>query len=264
MPLRVVELFVYPIKSARGIAVPRADVERRGLALDRRWMLVDECGIFISQRTFPQMALLEVEVKPDHLAVRAPGMGEVAVPLDGEGPRTRVTVFDDTCDAVLASADVSRWFAEAVGTPCRLVRMPDDVQRRVDPDFARADDLVSFADGFPFLLTSRASLEELNRRLDAPVPMDRFRPNLVVEGALAFAEDGWKRVQTSGVTFRVAKPCSRCAIPTVDQATGTRGVEPLRTLATFRTVKGGAMFGQNLLHDGLGTLHAGADLHVLE
>jgi hypothetical protein len=263
--LRVVDLFVYPIKSARGIAVPTARLERRGLALDRRWMLVDEKGSFLTQRELPRMALLEVAIGKDHLAVRAPAMGEIAVPLACDGARerrVRVTVWDDTCDAVLAADDTSRWFTQALGVPCRLVHMPEDSLRPVDPDYSTPQDLVSFADGFPLLLTSVSSLEDLNARLETPVPMNRFRPNVVVSGGAPFEEDGWKRVETCGVTFRVGKPCARCAITTVDQETAETSKEPLRTLATFRAAKGGVMFGQNLLHDGLGTLRVGAELAV--
>jgi uncharacterized protein YcbX len=264
--VRVVELFVYPIKSARGIAVPSAALERRGFALDRRWMLVDEKGSFLTQRALPRMALLEVSIGEDHLAVRAPAMGEIAVPLASDGAverRTRVTVWDDTCDAILAPDDVSCWFTQALGVPCRLVHMPDDSLRQADPDFSTPQDLVGFADGFPLLLTSVSSLEDLNARLERPVPMNRFRPNVVVSGGAPFEEDVWTRVEACGVTFRVAKPCARCAITTVDQQTAETGKEPLRTLATFRAANGGVMFGQNLLHDCLGTLRVGAEVAVL-
>jgi uncharacterized protein YcbX len=173
-----------------------------------------------------------------------------------------VRVFGDTCDAVLAPDEMSRWFSAALGVSCRLVYMPDDATRRPPPSYARADDLVSFADGFPYLLASIPSLADLNQRLDVPLPMNRFRPNIVVDGCRPFEEDEWRRVETCGVAFRVVKPCSRCVITTVDQASGEKGNEPLRTLATYRTVKGAVMFAQNLVADGTGTLRVGAELSV--
>ena len=203
MPLHVVELFVYPIKSARGIPLREARLERRGVALDRRWMLVDDDGTFLTQRTVPRLALLEVAIGTDHLAVRAPGTAGIEVPfafVGGASRRTRVTVWDDACDAILAPEGVSRWFAEVLGLSCRLVHMPDDSLRQVDPAFSGPDDLVGFSDGFPLLLVTVASLEELNRRLDKPVPMDRFRPNVVVGGSEPFAEDAWKPISCSNTT----------------------------------------------------------------
>ena len=255
MAPRVVELFVYPIKSAGGVRIEEARVDRRGIVLDRRWMVVDPEGMFLTQRAHPRMVLLDVAIERDHLRVAFPKMPAVHVPFAHRGERIRATVWKDTCDGVVVPGDVSLWFTEALGTPCRLVHMADDFARpaRPSPRLQPADE-VGFADAFPFLLTSLASLEELNGRLDAPVPMNRFRPNVVVDGAPAFAEDGWARLETSGVTFRVAKPRARCVIVCTDQATAERSVEPLRTMAMYRTVDRGVMFGVNLLHDAPGTL----------
>jgi uncharacterized protein YcbX len=263
--MRVVGLHVYPIKSAGGIAVEEATVEARGFRLDRRYMLVDEDGSFLTQRVLPHMALLGVTAKADHFGVTfagAPEVGELEVPLALEGPRARVRIFGDTCDAIVAPEEISRWFSAALGVACRLVYMPDDSTRRPSPSYARADDLVSFADGFPFLLASVPSLADLNRRLDVPLPMNRFRPNIVVDGCRPFEEDEWRRVEVCGVGFRVVKPCGRCVITTVDQATAEKGVEPLRTLAAFRAMNGGVSFAQNLVADGTGTLKVGAELSV--
>lgn len=257
-------LYIYPIKSASGIAVSSASITDRGLEYDRRWMLVDANGKFVTQRTHPQLALVSVAIGDTDLLVTAPGYGSQAVPLQPSDPSLiSVEVWGDRCDAVPMPSQISQWFSEVLRFSCRLVYMPDQSDRPVDhgkvSGLDSADGLpqVSFADAYPFLLISEASLADLNHRLDTPVPMNRFRPNLVVRGCRPFAEDGWGRIRMGAVAFRVAKPCSRCTITTVDQGTGQRGVEPLKTLATFRQQQGQIMFGQNLVQEELGTLHVG-------
>jgi uncharacterized protein YcbX len=198
-------LYVYPIKSCAGISMDSAELSATGLRHDRRWMLVDGDGKFMSQRAHPRMALR---------------------------------------------------------FPCRLVRKPDDDPRLVDSHYAENGDQVGFADGFAFLLISEASLEELNDRLEDPLPMNRFRPNFVVRGCNPYAEDGWGHVRIGDVSFRVAEACPRCAITTTDQETGARGKEPLRTLATYRKFDGEVFFGRNLIHDTLGTVRVGDSVEV--
>jgi hypothetical protein len=167
--------------------------------------------------------------------------------------------------AIDEGPSVAEWLTAFLAVRCRLVRFPDDAKRRVDPEYAGPNDEVGFADGFSFLLTSCASLDDLNQRLAAPLPMNRFRPNIVVSGGEAFEEDRWKRIRIDGITFAVVKPCARCVTTTVDQQTGEASREPLRTLATFRNVAGrGVMFGQNLIHGQSGTLHVGAEVAVIE
>ena len=254
-------LHVYPIKSLRGVSAPSWRVDRRGFALDRRWMLVDDEGRFLSQRVLPRMALIDVEVLADHLRVSAPGMPPASVPFVATGPRRRVVIWDDTCDAVEVP-EVTGWFREALGAACTLVDMPDDAERQVDPAFAKPGEIVGFSDGFPFLLLTTASLEALNARLPSAVGMDRFRPNLVVLGATPFEEDAWETIAIGGLSFRVVKPCARCVIPNVDPRTAEKGAEPLRTLATFRKEGNGVMFGQNLIHEGEGGIAEGARVTV--
>ena len=256
--VRIAGLFVYPVKGCRGLALDAAEVGARGLAGDREWMVVGSDGGFLSQRTQPRMALIEVALADGGLVVGAPGMAELAVPRAGGATSTRpVTIWRDTVEAASAGAEAAAWFSAFLGLDCDLVRMPAATRRRVDPARARPGDLVGFADAYPFLLVSQGSLDELNRRLVTPLPMDRFRPNLVVDGCAPHAEDAWRTLVAGGVTFRVAKPCARCVVTATDQRTGARGDEPLGTLATYRLRDGKILFGQNLVHDGRGTLRVG-------
>ena len=252
-------LYVYPIKSARGVRVAEAEVEGRGLEGDRRWMLVDANGRFLSQRTHPRLARVDVRLTPEGLEVEAPGQGRLSIATPRTSGRTvRVQIWEDALDVRAAAPEAHAWFSEWLGMGVRLVYQPPDVRRAVDARYGAAGDHVSLADGYPLLLTTEASLADLNARLAVPVPMDRFRPNVVVAGTDAFAEDGWQAVQIGPVRFRVAKPCKRCVVITVDQTTGARqSKEPLRTLAYYRQRDGGVYFGQNLIPDGRGELREG-------
>ena len=261
---RVRGLYRYPIKSCRGTALHEATVDQRGIAFDRRWMIVDAAGNFLSQRELPRMALIAPGLAGDAMEVIAPDVTPLAVPLESSGAEVEVTVWDDRCTAIDEGPEAARWFSAFLGIPCRLVRTSDTSMRQVDQTYASAGDQVGFADGFSFLLTSHASLEELNRRLPQPLPMNRFRPNIVIDAASPFEEDAWRTVRIGAITFTVAKPCARCAITTTDQLTAERSKEPLRTLATFRNVPGkGVMFGQNLVHHDTGVLRIGETVAVI-
>lgn len=268
-PISLTALHVYPLKGARGLAPGAARAERRGFAGDRRWMIVDEAGTFVSQRTRPALARLAPERRDDAFVLRAPGQAELVVPLAAGGrpldaAPCPVTIWRDTVDALDAGEAAAAWLAARLGEPCRLVFMPDETERPVDPAFAAPADRVGFADAFPYLLASEASLADLNARLPRPLPMDRFRPNLVIAGAAPYAEDGWRRVRIGTVAFRVAKPCARCAVTTVDQATGiASGPEPLRALAAYRRGAEGVLFGMNLIPDGEGELRRGDPVEPL-
>lgn len=256
-------LFVYPIKSCAGVALSEARVVARGLEHDRRWMVVDEDGRFLTQRQLPEMALVRVALHGQELLVAHPRAGRLSLPLElqADGPRRDVTVFRDTLPAIV-HPEGSQFFSEALARPCQLVYMPEDQRRAVNPARARPGDIVSFADGYPLLLLSQTSLADLNARLAEPVGIERFRPNLVVEGAPAYAEDTWSCVETAEVSFRVPKGCDRCSIPCVDPVTAQRGTEPLRTLATYRKWDGAVWFGVNLIHDGPGTLRVGEPIRA--
>jgi uncharacterized protein YcbX len=263
--IRISGLFVYPVKSCRGIALEQSDVAATGLVDDRLWLVVDRHGVFMTQRDWPALTRVVATVLAGRLRLTADGMPplEVAQP-DAASLRRTVTIWRDRCEAVTAGPRAAAWFSELLGTPCQLVRMPDSTHRQVDPAWAHEGDLVSFADGFPVLLISTASLSELNRRLDRPLPMDRFRPNVVVEGCVPHAEDGWRRISAGGVSFRVVKPCARCVITTIDQITGERGREPMRTLAGYRRFGNEVLFGQNLIPDGSGSIRVGDEVVVID
>jgi uncharacterized protein len=189
-------LYIYPIKSLRGIAVNSATVQRRGLQYDRRWMLIDENNKFISQRECPKMATIAVEISDRALIVNAEGIAALTIPLEPDtSDRIQVTIWKSLCEALSYSDRINAWFTEVLACPCRLVYMPQETCRRVNPKYdVNNNSIVSFADGYPFLLIGEASLADLNQRLDNPIPMNRFRPNLVVSGAPAFAEDKWKEI----------------------------------------------------------------------
>jgi uncharacterized protein YcbX len=256
-------LNIYPIKSARGIALTEAEVDEFGLRYDRRWMVVDRSGQFLSQRSHARLALVVPNIRDGSLRVDAPGMGALEVPLAPSATvETRVRVWDDTCPATWVGEKAADWFSEFLGNTCSLVYMDADVVRPADPAFAPPDSRVSFADGFPFLLISEESLGDLNRRLAEPLPMNRFRPNLVVSGGEPYQEDTWTKIEIGGIGLRVVKPCGRCLVTTTDQTTGERGKEPLRTLATYRKRDGEVLFGQNVVHEGPGRLRVGDSVLV--
>jgi len=251
-------LWIYPVKSCRGIALERMELGPRGPLHDREWMVVDPSGRMVTQRERPELALVRPRLTAEALVLEAPGRKALELSLSpGSGPPREVSIWKDRCRAVSQGPAAAAWFGEHLGMDCDLVRMAPDGHRPVDPRHARPGEEVGFADGFPLLLLSEASLEELNGRLDRPVSMDRFRPNLVVAGCEPHAEDSWRRLSIGGVTLRVATPCSRCVITTTDQATGKRGPEPLRTLATYRTDGRRVFFGRNVIHEGRGGIAVG-------
>jgi len=261
-PITITALNHYPIKSCAGRALTEAALGPRGILHDREFVLVDAAsGTFLTQRELPRLALIRPTVSDGSLQAAAPEMPRLTIPIKTRGEARDIVIWRDTCPAVDQGAEVAAWFSAFLGLDCRLMRMTEDHLRQVDPAYAEIGDQVGFADGFPVLLISEESLTDLNTRLEAPLPMNRFRPNVVVAGAGApYQEDRWRRItigDASGVAFRVAKSCARCAITTTDQATTARGKEPLRTLATYRKGERGVYFGQNLIHDAPGTLRLG-------
>lgn len=257
MPV-VSELNIYPLKSGRGIRVERAAVGDRGFEHDRRWMLVDEFGEFLTQRSLPRMALLDVQLGNGHLTFGAPEMPSLEVPLVPESNEELwVVVWSDRCRSLALGAAYDDWFSRYLGLRCRLVYMPDEVVRPVDPDFAGPDDRVGFADAFPYLVISEASLEFLNQKLESPVTMSRFRPNIVVRDCEPHAEDHWSRVQIGEVSFTGVKLCARCKLVMVDPATAAVFPEPLRTLSNYRRREQGVLFGQNMIAQSRGSVAVG-------
>ncbi|OQX31481.1 MAG: MOSC domain-containing protein [Candidatus Sedimenticola endophacoides] len=259
------EIHVYPVKSCAGIALERARLGARGIRHDRHWMAVGADGGFLSQRQHPAMALIRTALTPGGVRLEAPGVAPLELPLaDPPPPWVEVGIWGDRCQAGFMGEAAARWISRYLRVPARLVCLPATQCRQVDLRYAREGDQVGFADGFPLLLISRASLEDLNARLGEPLPMARFRPNLVVDGCAAYAEDGWRRIRIGGIELRLVKPCSRCQVITVDQATARPGVEPLRTLARYRARDNKVFFGQNLIHMMEGELATGMPIEVLE
>ncbi|MFZ6026854.1 MAG: MOSC domain-containing protein [Chloroflexota bacterium] len=263
--MHVSALYTYPIKSCRGTPVDSAQVGPRGIQGDRQLMLVTTEGNFLTQRQHPRMALIYPQWQADYLKLVAPAMPDQAIQPTNAGPRRRVVVWRDTCDAIDQGDRAAEWFSEYLGFSCRLVRMADDFVRQVNQAYApRPSDQTGFADGYPFLIVSQASLDDLNTRLSAPLPMDRFRPNLVIAGCMPFAEDGWQVIRVGDLLFDVVKPCARCVVTTTDQDTAVRGKEPLNTLAAYRTLDGKVMFGQNAIHRSGGQICRGDTVDVLK
>lgn len=265
--MHVSEINIYPIKSTRRITLQECPVLSRGLEWDRRWMLVDQYGGFITARKYPRLTLVATRIDDDLLVASAPEMPEIRIPLEvSDSPRQQVKIWSDECTAVHPSEQYDQWFSDYLGLECRLVYMGNSDNRPINPDYASLGDQVSFADGFPLLLISEASLADLNSRLQAPMSMRRFRPNLVVTGCPAFAEDAWKTIQVGETEFAVAKACSRCVFTTIDPDTAEKHPrqEPLRTLSGYRQgPDGGVYFGQNLIPRRLGMIRKGDAITVL-
>jgi uncharacterized protein YcbX len=261
---RLTALHLYPIKSASGLTPAGWEVDGFGLRYDRRWVVVDADGVMMSQREFPRLALVRPSIGDESLLVEAGGMPTLELPLAVRHDESaRVTIWRDTCAAIGTGPAASRWFSDLLETNCSLVHMPETTVRTADPAYDPTGSRVSFADAFPFLMISEESLVDLNRRLAVPVPMNRFRPNLVIAGGGAYDEDVLPPFRIGALRFRVVKPCDRCVITTVDEAMGrVGGPEPLRALSGYRKRDGKVVFGQNVVHEGGGRLCVGTALQV--
>ncbi|ALC31289.1 MOSC N-terminal beta barrel domain-containing protein [Streptomyces sp. CFMR 7] len=264
---------VYPVKSLGAQTSDEVAVEPWGLDGDRRWMLVDKASRGVTQRQEPSMALITAAPLPGGgIAVSLPGRPPLRVEVPGPGRLIRAEVSRDTVTVAEAAPEAHAWFSEVLGAEIRLVHLDEPAHRRpVDPEYSRPGDMVSLADGYPLLLTTTASLDALNDLIAAgdhphegPLPMNRFRPNVVIDSTEAWAEDGWRRIAIGDVHFSVVKSCARCVITTTDQHTAARGKEPLLTLARHRRVGKGLLFGQNLIPDGTGVIRAGDPVKILD
>ena len=257
-------LFIYPVKSLRGLSVREAELTPRGLKHDRRFMVADPDGRFVTQREAPAMATVSTALSGDALVLSRDGV-ECRVPLEPQGAAGRVVrCWTDMVRAMHVSDEADSFLSQALERDVQLVYMPQDSRRSVDPKHAEPDDVVSFADGFPYLLLGEASVEELNTRLDTPVDAGRFRPNLLVAGSEPYAEDSWGRVRIGDVEFVLPKGCTRCTVVNTDQHSGARAKQPLATLAKYRPARKNApIFGQNALARGSGTLRVGDRIAVL-
>jgi hypothetical protein len=256
--IEVSALTIYPLKGGRGIPVTELPIDPIGPRNDRRWVVVDADGVQVTQREIAR--LCQIVARPDdgRLRLGAPYAPTIEVPVPGPGEARRtVRIWDDQVEAVDAGDIAAQWLARFLGADVRLAFCPETTARRTDSDYDPIGSPVSFADGYPLLLISEASLADLNGRLPAPLPMNRFRPNLVVRGTEPFAEDGWRRFTVGSIAFDVVKPCARCVVTTTDQDTGERSPEPLRTLARFRRRGNGVQFGMNVVHRATGTIKVG-------
>ncbi|WNJ16698.1 MOSC N-terminal beta barrel domain-containing protein [Pontibacter sp. G13] len=264
--MQLSEIFVYPIKSMKGISLPEAQLTDRGLALDRRWMLVDPEGMFLTARKFPRLLQMQVSIESDGLIVQdmADLAGtQVSIPFDHPAHTTmEVEVWGDRCMAHALSPEIDQWFSEQIGQPCHLVYMPDDSHRPVEQPYAQHGEGVSFADGYPNLLIGKASLHHLNEKLETPVGMDRFRPNFIVDTEIPHEEDTWQTFRIGDLSFSGAKPCARCVMITINSQTGEKGKEPTATLANYRKFGSKILFGMNLLHNQTGTLRVGDSVEI--
>lgn len=273
MAARLAQLNLYPIKGCRSIALGTAELTSTGLELDevgdREWVVSDADGEFLSQRELPKMALIETRIEHGTLTLKAPGMLRLDVPLESEGDVVKVRVWNDTLAAVTQGEVTDAWFSAFLGQPCRLLRFDPEERRISNRTYTgNAESRYKFADAFSVLITSRASLDDLNRRLAAKgqpvVGMERFRANLVLEGVDAFEEDYIDEITIGGAQLKVVKPCVRCTVPSVDPATGEQGTEPGDTLATYRDLEraGGISFGVNAIVVSAGTLRVGDAVDV--
>lgn len=253
----------YPVKSLKAISLLSTVIDDFGIVNDRRWMLVDENGKFITQRKHPVMGLIGVEEHDGFLRFSHMSNSTLDVAVDAFKFQFKVSVWGDEVGALKAEGQVNEWFSNILGINVLLVYMPESSFRQVDRAFADYDQRVGFADGFPFLLISEASLVDLNSRLTTPVSMSRFRPNLVISGCEAFAEDQWKKIKIGDIEFDLVKPCSRCIMTTIDESSLKHGKEPLRTLATYRKNEFGVCFGQNIVHQNSGHLRVGDSVELI-
>jgi uncharacterized protein YcbX len=269
--IEITGLFIYPVKSLGGISLSEAELGPRGLMYDREWAVVDTNNRFLSQREIPRMSLIQTAVDKSRgcLTLLLPdlaGPGQVlTIPLvhDEMSETIKVTVWSDNARATVEEAETNAALSKYLGQDIRLVRMAPGYRRVVDGRYAPGkENIVGFADGFPLLIIGEESLEDLNARLEYPVLMNRFRPNLTTCGGGAFAEDNWRKVTVKGIEMELVKPCDRCVITTIDQESGVQGKEPLRTLANFRKKQGKILFGQNAIFKGQGSLALGDEVIV--
>lgn len=269
--LHLTELNIYPIKSCGAVAREQIEIDRFGLKSDRRWMLVDERGVFVTQRKCPKMAHIKASIRNGALQIQ---LGERTLLVEQKSLEAekvlKVTVWRDICEALPAPSAINQAISHYLGLgPCTLVYMPETVQRLVDKDYAKLGETVSFADGFPLLLTTTPSLQQFNRWLrkngaNTGVSMQRFRPNLVLDGCEAFAEDHWSVIKIGEILFDVVKPCARCAIPTINPETLEKEPAVFKTLKQHRGREGDVYFGQNLIPRGTGMLRMGDQVELLE
>lgn len=256
--LKLSEIWIYPVKSLGGIQVTSAQVKGKGLQFDRRFMLVSDDGLFMTQRIYPKMALFKLSFEKEGFAIHFEQNKLLLPAIPGVVPQQKkVHVWDDTVWANEVDGEYSQWFSKHLGIKCSLVFFPEENPRPVNPKYKVHNEHVSFADAYPFLIIGQSSLDDLNSRLAVPLPMNRFRPNLVFTGGDPYEEDHWRNFTIGSNRFVGVKPCDRCVMTTVNQDTAQKGAEPLKTLATYRQRDNKIYFGQNLVGLDTGTIQVG-------
>lgn len=266
--LKISDLWIYPIKSLAGIQLTTSKVENRGLEYDRRWVLVDENGVFVNQREFPEMNFLQPEIDSEIMTIRHKQGKLEPLSISMSEPNVSaesVVVWDDTCSGKPVDSKADEWFSKAINKPVRLLFMHKKGVRPADPRYAITEsDEVSYADCYPVLIISEASLVMLNSKTDVSIPMNRFRPNIVISGATAHQEDELREIEVNGLKMYGVKPSARCVMTTIDINTGQRGKEPLKTLATYRKTGHKILFGENFIPAAEGTVNVGDEITVKE
>ena len=262
--IRVSGLSIYPVKSCREVKQNTSFVERFGLKNDRRWMVVDKNGVMLTQRKISKMCLIQAEVIEGGLNLHTATMNSLYVEYPLDNKKITVKVWSDECQAFDAGDHVANWLSDFLSTKCRLVYFPENEFRQVDLVYAEEGDKTAFSDGFPLLLISQASLDDLNQRLIQPITMNRFRPNIVVDGCEPFAEDSWKKMRIGEIDFRIVKPCSRCVIPSINIETAVREDEPTKTLMGYRKRENKIFFGENIIANNFGMIEVGMPVEILE
>jgi uncharacterized protein YcbX len=258
-------LIYYPVKACRGFEVDSTCVERMGLEHDRRMMVVTPEGKFLTQREYPRLALVTPQLDDETLILSAPGFDSIQMPIQSSGIPWPVDIWKSKgVQAIDQGEEAADWFSSWLGTSVRLVHIADGYIRKVNEQYAVSqDDHTGFADGYPILLASEESLRDLNSRLETSIPMNRFRPNVVVNGCEPFAEDTWKRIRVGEIELAIVKPCARCVVTTIDKETLGRSKEPLKTLASYRRHEFGVIFGQNVIPLNVGRLRLGMPVEIL-
>jgi len=262
--LIISELNIYPVKSMRQVPLEKATVDMGGLKNDRRWMVVDAEGRMITQRQQSRLSLIQPELMDNGICLHTSGLPDLEINIPEKKSLTAVSIWNDRCNVYDAGDEAGQWLSRFLGIECRFVYFPKDEIRVVDQAYAKQGDRTAFSDGFPVLLLSQASLDDLNSRMPDPLPMTRFRPNIVISGGDAFAEDNWHRLTIGELSLRIVKPCSRCVIPSIDIETGERSKnhEPTKTLSTYRRHNNQILFGQNAVIDGQGEIERGMTVEI--
>jgi uncharacterized protein YcbX len=263
--ITLTSIIYYPIKACRGFEVDSSGVERMGLEHDRRMMIVTEQGQFLTQREYPRLALVTPQLSDGTLELSAPNYDSLRLGIQTSGTPRPVDIWKSKgVHAIDQGDEAAQWFSSWLGASVRLVHFADGYQRKVNAEYAvNPDDHTGFADGYPILLISEEDIQDLNSRLESPVPINRFRPNLVVRGGEPFAEDAWNKIRIDDVELAVVKPCARCVVTTIDKETLAQSKEPLKTLGRYRKHKLGAIFGQNVIPLNEGRLRLGMNVSVL-